>query len=116
MAEAWSLALPFLAPAIERGGTHWPADVLDTLLSGSTQLWVGERSALVTEIIVYPRLKACLIWLAGGDLAEVVEMQRDIAEGARARGCSRLEVKGRTGWLRTEIGVRSVGSYLVRDL
>lgn len=116
LVEAWSLALSYLEPSIEMSGTHWPADVLDTLASGATQLWLGERSALVTEIIVYPRLKACLVWLAGGDLTEVVEIQRDIAEGAQQRGCSRLEVKGRLGWLRTEAGIRSIGSYLVRDL
>jgi len=116
LGEAWAFALPLLLPAIERAGTHWPADVLDTLIEGRTQLWIGERSALVTEIVVYPRLKACNIWLAGGDLEEVVEMQRSVAEGARARGCTRLELKGRPGWLRTESGIRSVGSYLVRDL
>ncbi|OWJ67448.1 hypothetical protein BWR60_09590 [Inquilinus limosus] len=97
-------------------GTHWPADVLDCLATGSSQLWLGEKSALVTEILNYPRVKACVIWLAGGDLEEVVEIQRHIATGAKARGCTRLEVRGRPGWLRTERGIRAVGSYLVRDL
>lgn len=90
--------------------------MLDTLIEGRTQLWIGKRSALVTEIVVYPRLKACNVWLAGGDLQEVVEIQRSVAEGAKARGCTRLELKGRPGWLRTERGIRSAGSYLVRDL
>jgi hypothetical protein len=116
LAEAWAFALPLLLPAIEMAGTHWPADVLDTVIAGATQLWTGERSALVTEIVVYPRLKACNIWLAGGDLKEVVEIQRSVAEGAKARGCARLEVRGRPGWLRTERGIRVAGSYLVRDI
>ena len=74
--------------------------VLDAIIARQAQLWMHEASAAVTEIVSYPRLRACRVWLAAGDLEGIKEIERQVEGWARQNGCARLEIIGRKGWLK----------------
>lgn len=108
-----------IAKALEHQQTHDLADVEAMIDSGEAQLWLGDRSAAVTEIIVYPRLKVLHLWLCGGDLAEIVETMLPRAEKwAKAKGCSRLTTGGRKGWDRvmSKHGFAPIASVCAKDI
>ena len=68
---------------------------------GEAQLWPGNRAAMVTLVEDEPRERRLLIWLAGGDLGELVNRLRPAAEAwARGQGCRRALIIGRAGWER----------------
>jgi hypothetical protein len=83
------------------GDTHGLEDVLLLVASGECQLWPGQRSAIVTEVVRHPRKTVLHFWLAGGDLQELEAMTVDIERWAREQGCSRVTLAGRRGWERT---------------
>jgi hypothetical protein len=97
----WSVVAPKLEKALETaGGTHTVADVLAAVERGDMQIWPGRRSVLVTELVQYPRLRAVRVFAGAGDLGELLEMERAIAEWGAAQGCQRIEGFGRLGWRR----------------
>lgn len=64
------------------------------------QLWPGERSALLSEIVRYPRRVGCHIAFAGGDLEELRMMADTVEAWAKSVGCDHITVGGRAGWVR----------------
>jgi len=82
-------------------GTHTFSDIAAGLLSGRYQLWAGQNSAVVTEIIVYPRMRDLHYFLAGGDLDELKEIRPRIEDWGKKNGCSRVSLAGRPGWAKT---------------
>lgn len=83
------------------GGTHALADVWDMVASGQARFWPGAGAAMVTLMEEDPGERRLLIWLAGGDLNELVGRLRPAAEHwARGQGCRRVLVIGRPGWER----------------
>lgn len=97
----WARCAPWVQAALDyAGGTHRLGDVRDAVLSGEAQFWPGERSAVVTEVVVYPRAKAVRFWLAGGDLGELKAMEKAVVAWAKGQGCDRAEILGRGGWER----------------
>lgn len=92
----------WIADAMERaGGTHWLCDVADMVRDGRAHLWPGKKSAVVTHFITYPRMKALNFWLVGGDIEELEDMEKHIAEWGKEAGCKRLLATGRRGWTRS---------------
>lgn len=90
---------PMLLRALDQcGGTHDFDDVVYLIRRRLAHLWPGERSVIVTEIIEAPNLRYCSIWLAGGDLTELLEMEKRVAAWAREQGCKRIIANGRGGW------------------
>jgi hypothetical protein len=83
------------------GGTHGIEDIAEGLKSGRFQLWPADDSVVVTEIIVYPRLKNLHFFLAGGDLDELRLMRPLIESWGRDMGCTRVSLAGREGWSKT---------------
>ena len=57
------------------GGTHNFDDVAEMVGDHRLQLWPASNSVVLTEIIVYPRLKNLHYFLAGGDLDELSRMR-----------------------------------------
>jgi hypothetical protein len=93
--------LEHIARALEYQDTHTLQSVLDAIDAGRAQAWCGERSTIVTELLDFPLMRVCRIWLAGGDRSELVEqMLPQVEEWARQNGCSRVEIVGRQGWKR----------------
>lgn len=105
--------------ALEHQGTHTIEDVERMIHDREAQLWLGENSAAVTEIIQYPRAKALHLWLCGGDLKEITELMLPKAEAfARAEGCTKLTTGGRKGWDRvmSKHGFAPVASVCAKEL
>lgn len=82
------------------GNTHTAADVLDRVREGRAQCWNNGDSITITEILVYPRLKACNYWISSGNLHECLALQPTINAWAIEQGCSIATLTGRMGWLR----------------
>lgn len=91
---------PWLEPALAGGFYGW-ADVVCALAEGRAQLFPGAAAAIVTETVDYPNgSKAMQVWLAGGDMDEVVAMAPGLMSVARMMGCTDILVEGRKGWER----------------
>lgn len=99
---AWARAAPWLEAALAHaGGTHRLSDVRAIVDSGEARAWFGDRAALVALIEDEPCERRLLIWLAGGDLDELVARLRPEAESwGREHGCGRVLIIGRAGWER----------------
>lgn len=82
------------------GGTHTFEDVVDLVASGRAQLWPAERGVAVTEIIVYPRKRVLHIFLAAGEMDQLLDMIESAEQWGRTQGCTSLTMSGRMGWQR----------------
>ena len=83
------------------GGTHQFEDVLEMVEKNQLQVWPAIQSIVLTEIIVYPRLKNLHYFLAGGDLDELSRMRPMIESWGKSLGCTRVSLAGRRGWAKT---------------
>jgi len=83
------------------GGTHNFDDVAEMVEQNRLQLWPAKDSVVLTEIIVYPRLKNLHYFLAGGDLDELSRMRPMIESWGKSVGCTRVTLAGRRGWSET---------------
>jgi hypothetical protein len=92
----------WLDAALDHAGrSHALEDVAAMIAEGEAQLWTGERSAAVTLIEDEPRERRLLVWLAGGDLGELVaDLRPRIEAYGRQCGCRRMLIVGRAGWER----------------
>lgn len=89
---------PFLEAAIELTGTHHLSDVVHGIADGVFHFWPGEKCAAVTQVYTYPRVKYLHIFIAGGDLEELLAMVPLFKSWAKHLGCTELTVAGRPGW------------------
>ena len=62
------------------------------------QLWAAPKGCIVTEIVVYPRKKVVNLFLAGGELDQIMDMEHDIGKWAERQGCTGGMMTGRLGW------------------
>jgi hypothetical protein len=62
------------------------------------QFWPGVNTAIVTEIVNYPQKKIIHVFLAAGDMNEVIRMLPYIEEHGKKEGCSLFALTGRKGW------------------
>ena len=101
------------------GGTHNFDDIAEMVESHKLQLWPAKDSVVLTEIIVYPRLKNLHYFLAGGDLDELSRMRPLIESWGKSIGCTRVTLAGRKGWAKTFLkdeGYSPQWSVLAKDL
>ena len=101
------------------GGTHNFDDIAEMVESNRLQLWPASNSVVLTEIIVYPRLKNLHFFLAGGDLDELSRMRPIIESWGKSIGCTRVTLAGRRGWAKTFLkdeGYRPQWSVLAKEL
>lgn len=113
----WPDVREHLNSALEEAqGTHTEEDILRGVLSGSLQLWVGSKSAGVTEIVIYPRFRAVRVFLAGGDMEELRYMETVIIREAKKAGLARIEIGGRRGFLRALPGYEELCTTIVKTL
>ena len=82
------------------GGTHTFEDVAAGIASGHMQLWPTEKACAVTEIVVYPRKNVLHVFLAAGDLEQIVNGIDAVAAWGKSQGCESLTLNGRHGWQR----------------
>ena len=74
------------------------AEVFGLLISNQAQLWLGERSAMVLQLLTPPPIVH--IWLAGGDLDDLLSMRGGMEAWGRSQGCEAVTINGRRGWAR----------------
>lgn len=87
--------------AIEHGGrTHTFDDIVTMVLTGRVVFWPLVNSFLITEIVDYPQERCYHIFLAGGEIEELIEMHHKVQQAAIEQGCSHLSIAGRKGWVR----------------
>jgi hypothetical protein len=101
------------------GGTHHFEDVVEMVKDSRLQVWPATESIVLTEIIVYPRLKNLHYFLAGGDLDELSRMRPIIESWGKSVGCTRVTLAGRRGWSKTFLqdeGYRPQWSVLAKEL
>jgi hypothetical protein len=81
-------------------GTHTFDQLVAMVQAGHLTLWPLPHSFMLTEIHQYPSARHYHIFLAGGDLDELVSMHTDVIEVAKALQCDKLTLTGRAGWAR----------------
>jgi len=82
------------------GGTHTFEDVKAAILESKMQIWPAQRGVAVTEIIVYPARKVLHVFLAAGEMEQLLDMIDAAAQWGRSQGCQSLTMTGRKGWQR----------------
>jgi hypothetical protein len=80
------------------GDTHTMGDVVQALEAGLMQAFWSENAVVITQLVVHPRKKELNVFLACGDLEEVMALQPQVADFGRKHGCSFMVMSGRTGW------------------
>lgn len=96
--------------------SHTSIDVLDAIKTGNAQFFPLQNSVIVTEIVDYPQKSVCRIWLAGGDMDELIEAEKKVCEWAKDIGCHGIEINGRKGWERQLKDYRASSVVLVKEL
>jgi hypothetical protein len=92
---------PWIEDALEySGGTHTFEDVARSILEGRMQLWPAPRGCAVTEIVLYPRKSVLHVFLAGGEMDQIVDMIDSAVEWSKGQGCESMTIAGRHGWAR----------------
>lgn len=117
--SGWDRLSPLLLPALDHAGTHDLADVANLINSGDAQLWAGISSILITTVDEYPKAKVLTLWLAGGELDELVNFLRPEAEAwGETQGCTRAAIMGRDGWMRAlrGAGYEPAAQLVMKDL
>lgn len=87
--------------ALRVAGTHTAEDIALGVEEGRFQLWPGEESAIVTELLRTPLRLTLHFFLAGGNLIELRAMMPGILAWGKAQGCTHASLIGRFGWLRS---------------
>lgn len=82
------------------GGTHTFDDVVAMVASGKAQIWPAPRGVAITEIIEYPRKRVLHVFLAAGELDQLVDMIDSAEQWGRTQRCTSLTMSGRFGWQR----------------
>ena len=114
--DQWARCSKYIEDALEyAGGSHTLQDVMLAVAEGKAQFFPLDKSAIVTEIVDYPQKAMCRIWLAGGDLDELIDAEVAIAAWAKTQGCDGMEIIGRRGWSRKLESYRESAVVLMRD-
>ena len=88
--EIWAV----LKPAAEIGDFATRQDIEDRLATGEFKLWIRNKSAAVTNKIN----NTLRIGLAGGDLEDLIEIEKEIYDYAKSMWFSHVDILGRCGW------------------
>ena len=83
------------------GGTHTFEDVVEAVDEGLMQFWPASESCLVTQLIVYPQVRAIHIFLAAGNLEQIKDFDESLDDFARQLDAEFITLSGRKGWQRT---------------
>jgi hypothetical protein len=99
------------------GGTHTFEDVVRSVVEGRMQLWPALRGCAVTEIVVYPRKNVLHVFLAGGEMDQIVDMIDSAVDWSKGQGCSSMTIAGRNGWQRVlgKYGYKPVMTVLEKE-
>jgi hypothetical protein len=118
--EEWARCAPWIEAAlVHAGGTHRTDDVKTMIERGEAGFWPGRRAAAVALVEDDPCERRLLIWLAGGELAELGgPILEQMEAWGRAAGCRRALIVGRAGWERAlkRQGYAPLARLIAKDL
>jgi hypothetical protein len=80
------------------GNTHTFEDVRDMILAGTAQIWPAPRGCAVSEVITYPRKRVLNVWLAAGEMDQIIDMIDSAIAWGKSQGCDAMTLSGRVGW------------------
>ena len=106
--EIWDL----LEPAAKIGDKATREDIENGLKKGEFQLFINKKSAAITASIK----NTLRIGLAGGNLKDLVELEKTIVEFARSRYYNYVDILGRGGWEKTLPGYEKKAVLLRKEL
>jgi|TARA_R110002073_G_scaffold187500_6_gene346194 hypothetical protein len=101
------------------GHQHSHDDVFVEYMRGDAWLFSSENAAGLMRIEVNPQGKTAEIWLAGGDLNELLTvLLPKIEVWAAKKGCRNVAHAGRNGWLKKmdKHGYQNGGSSMWREI
>ena len=97
----WDHCVPYLEAALRYShGTHDLIHVYEDIEANRATLWPFERSAVVTQIVTYPKIKLLNFWLAGGNMKDLLSHEPGIVAWGLAQNCRAFTIDGRKGWSR----------------
>ena len=73
-------------------------------------------SAIVTEIVSYPKRRVLRFWLAGGNLNTLLKAEPDIVNWSKQYDCKGVEINGRKGWERVLKSYKPSSITLVKEI
>ncbi len=125
----WPEVLPLISPVMRFANGTMDADDLKSFIGkGDMQLWVVIDKVtqkiplvVVTEIVLYPKLKSCRIVLVNGDGLKNMRIAVDHVENwARSIDCKRIEGSGRQalgiGRILKASGFKHISTHIGKDL
>lgn len=104
------------AALVYAGHSHTLQDVWQAISHRQAAFFPYEKSAIVVEIVDYPQRATCRIWLAGGDMDELLEAEKQVCEWAKTQGCTSMEIIGRKGWERVLKDYNPTATVLTKDM
>jgi hypothetical protein len=118
MAATFDRAWAYLEPAAAEWKEHNRESVLAAVTERRAKLWTLDDGAALTRIRTFPTgRRSTIVWLAGGDLKEIVEWSSGpVEEHARANNCDDIRFIGRRGFLRAVGNCRELGAVVIREL
>jgi hypothetical protein len=82
------------------GGLHSIEQLIVEVVRGSMQCFHSENAVVFTQIEARGPTRILNVYLAAGDLDEVLALQPQFMALGRAEGCTRVLMHGRLGWRR----------------
>mgnify|MGYP003624923810 CR=1 len=80
------------------GGTHDFKDIVDGVIAGNMQFWEAPKGCAITEVIIFPKKKVLHIFLAAGEMQQIVDMDESAVAWGKSIGCNAVSIAGRRGW------------------
>jgi len=116
----WERCRPWIEDALKRdGGFYSIEDVEQEIATHNAHFWPGKQAAAVCQWWFFPRAKVLNMWLAGGDMAELVnEMYPACERWAIEHDATHLSLAGRKGWERVfaPFGFKPQAVYLLKEI
>lgn len=110
----WERCKQYLVPALDEA---WTIEAVEQEINaGRAVLWPMHRSAAVTTIQEYPKGRVLRLWLAGGELDELLHFLPIADEYAISHGCIAIECEGRPGWEKVLPGYTKKRVVLTKEL
>lgn len=101
MNEDFERLAPQLARALDRAWGYTLDDLRELIDSGKMQLWPGQDSVMVTQILERPQGRELFFFLAAGNMDEVRRLYKIVIAWGRSKGCTHAAFVGRKGWERS---------------
>lgn len=100
------------------GGTHDFDDIVRMVKANILQFWPASDACAITEIIEYPKKKVLHIFLAGGNMETIVDMNESAEYFAKLNGCTGMSIAGRRGWSKvlSKKGYKEAFTTLGKDI